>query len=223
MEYPKIHSLWKRADNHALIPGDHSSAEFSLIKQWQVEEKIDGTNTRVEYFNGTVQFAGRTQNAVIQPHLLEFLQSNFTPERLAAVFPEDKKVCLYGEGYGHKIQSGDYYRKDVGFMLFDVLVDRWWFTRNDMRDIAQKLELPTPHNFGLMTEDEIVKLIASKIDSPCSIVPHGMEGVICRPEPLMLYRNGKPLMWKLKVKDMLKLESIVGLTKITSSQVSKEI
>ncbi len=205
MEYPKIHSLWKRAENHVLIPGNYSVDEFGLINKWQVEEKIDGTNICIEFFNGQVNFAGRTKNAVIQPHLLAFLQSHFTPERLSAVFPQDKKVVLYGEGYGPKIQSGNYYRKEVGFMLFDIVVDKWWFTRNDLRENAAKLDLPTPPNLGIMTESEIVDLVKSKANSKCSITPHMMEGVICRPEPLLLFRNGKPITWKLKVKDIEKL------------------
>ena len=53
-----------------------------------------------------------------------------------------------------------------------------------------------------MTQEEIIKFVKSKPQSLCSVNPQGMEGIIARPEPLVLFRNGKPIVWKLKVKDL---------------------
>jgi hypothetical protein len=58
--------------------------------------------------------------------------------------------------------------------------------------------------FGLMTEEEIIQLVKSKPLSLCSRNPQMMEGVICRSEPLMLFRNKEPMKWKLKWKDFEK-------------------
>ena len=201
MLYPKINSLWKRDDDHLLMPGHYSCEEFGSITKWRVEEKIDGTNIVVKFVDGEVSFSGRTKKADIPKHLLEYLTNHFTVDRLASLFPEGKRVTLYGEGYGPKIQTGDFYRPDVSFMLFDILVDHWWFTRDDLQNLGDQLDLPTPPDLGVMTEQEIIDYVKSKPDSLCSIKPQVTEGVICRPQPLMLFRNGKPIMWKLKVKE----------------------
>ena len=51
------------------------------------------------------------------------------------------------------------------------------------------------------TEEEIVDLVKSKPLSKCSEIDQVIEGVVCRSEPLMLYRNGNPVKFKLKCKE----------------------
>jgi len=222
VEYFKINSLWKRQEyvkdkpkgTHGhLIVGDYSEPEFGNIKHWRVSEKVDGTNIRI-FFNSHlkelhVSFSGRTDNAQLPPHLLEYLQSHFTSERLCSVFKPDESgripsVFLFGEGYGPKIQSGGgNYRKDAGFILFDVIVDNWVLKVEDVKEIALKLEIPMVPDLGVMRESEIVEFVKSKPMSQCSHVPQMMEGVVCRSEPLMLFRNRRPVMFKLKCKEFL--------------------
>lgn len=225
MEYPKIHSLWKREGwyfdqekkkspdyqkgRQSFIVGDYAEPEFASINKWRVYEKVDGTNIRVmlnEY--GVIKFGGRTNDAQIPCHLLDYLQSHFTLERLSSVFPltlgsrDLPSVCLYGEGYGPKIQScGGNYRKEAGFILFDVRVGNWWLKHEDIRDIANKLEIPIIPHIGIMKEEDIIDYVQSKMKSLCSVTPQTMEGVMCKSEPLMLFRKGGPIMWKLKCKE----------------------
>jgi hypothetical protein len=229
MEYPKINSLWKREGwyfeqdkkkskdyqegRQSFIIGDYANPEFGNIRNWLVDEKVDGTNIRIYFqksFDGegepTVVFCGRTANAQLPCHLLERLQEIFTVEKLMQAFPLDPggKVVLYGEGYGPKIQGcGSNYRKDAGFILFDVVVGHWWLQRGDVIDIAMKLGIPIVPSFGILTEPEIVELVKSKPLSKCSIVPQMIEGVVCRSEPLMLFRNQEPVKWKLKCKEFI--------------------
>ena len=216
MEYVKINSLWKRKEyvkglpkgSHGpLIEGDYSEPEFGAIKYWSVDEKVDGTNIRIYWYRKIedlptkVEFKGRTNDAQLPPHLLKYLQDTFTPEMIDKVFPveEGASGVMYGEGYGPKIQAcGGNYRKDAGFILFDVKVGDWWLKREDVREIAQKFEIPMVPHVGIMSEAEIVECVKSKPKSLCSLTEQVMEGVVCRSEPLMLFRNGKPLMWKLK-------------------------
>ena len=131
MEYPKINSLFKRdmSNNAKLIMGDYSSPEFGIIKQWHVQEKIDGTNIRIVYDplaeNGAkVSILGRSKDSAMPTHLFDYLTSYFTVERVEAALGESKGKCiLYGEGYGGNIQTaGPYYRSTVGFILFDILI-----------------------------------------------------------------------------------------------------
>ena len=101
-------------------------------------------------------------------------------------------------------QAGDYYRDTVGFIVFDVVIDNsLWLTREEIKVLADNLELPTPAYLGSMTEQDIIEFVKSTPLSRVSVKPHCIEGIIARPEPLLLLKNGTPLMWKLKCRDFL--------------------
>lgn len=225
MEYPKINSLWKREGwyfdksdelgiqkntRKSFIVGDYADSAFGNVLKWRVDEKIDGTNIRIFFDRETVinaptcvRFGGRTKDAQIPCHLLDYLQKAFTTDLIDEVFPlhEAPSGILYGEGYGPKIQSGGYYSKTPSFILYDIRVGNWWLKREDVREISKKLNIKCVPEFGIMTEDEIVDLVKSKPLSLLAQEPHMIEGVVCRSDPLLLLRNGKPLMWKLKCRD----------------------
>ena len=226
MEYVKINSLWKRqgwyfdqekkkspdyqAGRQSFIIGDYAEPEFGNIKKWRVDEKVDGTNVRIvlgqsgpgEPFD--VDIMGRTINAQMPCHLLKVLKEIFTIEKFHRIFPDARRVILFGEGYGPKIQAcGGNYRKDAGFILFDVYIDGWWLKREDVKIISEQFEVPMVPDLGIMTEEEIVEFVKSKPMSKCSLVPQMIEGIIARSEPLMLFRDGKPMMWKLKCKEFV--------------------
>lgn len=220
MEYVKINSLWKRQEyvkgltkgSHGpLIVGEYSLPEFGIVKYWNVEEKVDGTNIRIIYEDGKLKFAGRTKDAQLPPHLLEYLQNTLKEEDFLRIFPRVNNeinphpfVILFGEGYGPKIQAGGgNYRSDPGFILFDVFFNGWWFKRDAVLDIANEIKIPKCPEIGIMTEEEIIQFIKSKPLSRCSQVPQMMEGIIARSDPLLLFRNGQPLMWKLKCKEFI--------------------
>lgn len=223
MEYPKIHSLWKREGwyfdqnkkrspdyqlgRQSFIIGDYAEPEFAAIREWEVDEKIDGTNIRIFYRDGKVSFGGRTGNAQLPCHLLDYLTASFGHWNLSKVFPieEDKphpNVILFGEGCGPKIQkNGEKYAKEPSFILFDVMANGWWLKREDVHKIAEELLIPSTPYLGVFKTDEIVELVKSKPNSWLSPDYGMMEGVICRSSPLMLYRKGTPIMWKLKCKE----------------------
>lgn len=221
MKYLKINSLWKREgfdfektrqkpSSKKLIEGEHSLPEFANIRRWHVEEKVDGTNIRILFKQVDGQrlipsIMGRTDAAQIPCHLLSHLQTiatwkNF--DRCFSFHEKDFEAYLFGEGYGHKIQAaGKHYRSDVGFILFDCYVNGWWFSRESVKEVAQKLSIPSCPEIGIMEEKEIVEFVKSKPMSRCSQIPQVMEGVVCRSEPLMLLRDKNPVMFKLKTKD----------------------
>ena len=230
MEYPKIHSLWKRQgwyledgkkDNpdyqkgrQSFIEGDYACPEFANIKKWLVQEKVDGTNVRVVYSElpqpegfdsvSCITIKGRTDNSDMPKKLYWHLQEAFGKTLMREVFPDTDKayVTLYGEGYGPQIQKGGgNYRKDIGFILFDVKIGNWWLQQSAVKEIAAKLNVPYAPTIGIMTEHEIVAYVKSKPLSLCSLTPQVMEGIVARPEPLVLFRDGKPLMMKLKCRE----------------------
>lgn len=205
MKYPKINTLWKRDEKtHKIIEGDFSKAEFENIKKWHVTEKIDGTNIRIKCENSIVKFDGRTDEAQIPSHLYDALSRMFTYPRFEKVFSETspKKVILYGEGYGARIQKGGgAYRSDAGFILFDVWVDGWWLQRDAVEDIAAKFEIATAPTLGIMTYEQIVDYVKATPESLVAKDTKIMEGVVARSYPLVLFRDGTPIMFKLKVRD----------------------
>ncbi len=206
MKYPKINTIWERDENNKfrIIEGNYSKIEFTAVKKWSITEKIDGTNIRVIYKNGIVSFGGRTDNAQIPANLYEYLQRTFTLPQMKELFGDAdiQDVVLFGEGYGPKIQKGGgLYRDDAGFILFDAYIGGWWVLRDSIEDIASNIGIGCVPLIGTMGIDEAVKYVQSKPDSLIANKPKIMEGIVARSYPLMLFRNGDPLMWKLKARD----------------------
>jgi hypothetical protein len=205
MRYPKINTLWKRNyDTHKIVEGDFSREEFKNIRNWHVTEKIAGTNIRVKFEDGSVKFDGRTDEAQIPAHLFDALSKIFPLSSFEQVFAETvpKKVILYGEGYGVRIQKGGgAYRPDVGFILFDVWIDGWWLQREAVEDIAKKFDIDTVPTIGIMDFRQIIDYVKATPESLIAKDTKIMEGIVARSHPLVLFRDGTPVMWKLKVRD----------------------
>ncbi len=210
MRYPKINSLFKRhPDTKKFMWNEYAQPEFEAIKQWRVEEKIDGMNGRfiIEQENGVISYEtkGRNEDSMLPASVVKFVSNNLET-RVADIIEfmnAKSKAILFGEFYGPKIQSGGNYRDDVGFILFDVWGGHRWSSREEVRSLADFIGLPVPFDFGLMNEQEIHNLVAGKPLSPTAIRPMQFEGVIARSEPLL--RNnytGDPVMFKLKCKDI---------------------
>ncbi len=226
MEYYKIHSLWKRQGwyfeqgkkessdyqkgRQSFIIGDYAEPEFECIKKWRVTEKIDGTNIRIELTRTAekvkVAIRGRTDNAQIPAHLFRYLEDKFASEigihRFTTSFPEAGRVILFGEGYGPKIQHcGSLYASEAGFVLFDVVVGNWVLKLDDVKSVADQVQVPCVPDLGIMTTDQIVEFVKAQPKSIFSKHPQVMEGIIATPEPVMMYRKGGPIKMKLKCKE----------------------
>jgi ATP-dependent RNA circularization protein (DNA/RNA ligase family) len=215
MKYPKIDTVWKRdVDNkNRIIEGDFTRPEFDNVKKWRITEKIDGTNIRITFGRDMedtpyLKFDGKTDDAQISAHLFKALQETFTIEKLSSVFgatpekPAPNTVVLFGEGYGTKINGDKFYRDGAGFILFDVNIDGWWLEHENVMDIAQKLNIPVVPVLGIMDLNEAVSLVKTKTKlSEIAMKPRVAEGIVARSYPIMLFRDGLPIMWKLKVKD----------------------
>ena len=137
--YPSIDTLFNRdLLTHKLVIGDYKQEIFSLIKEWERTEKIDGTNIRVTYDPGELLLAqrwgmeevgsdfarklaersthpnpnfkvgGRTENAQLPMGVIDYINSKLTVEKLQEIFG-DKSAVIFGEGYGDKIQDGGGY------------------------------------------------------------------------------------------------------------------
>lgn len=216
MEYPKINSLFKRdMVSRKLMEGDYSCEEFESIDRWLVTEKIDGTNVRICYENmdgaSSWRFGGRTKDAQMPTVLSEYLQDTFDVFKFREFFPNPKRVILFGEGYGGKIQGNGWYRDGVGFILFDVWIDGWWLKVDDVADVAGKFKIPSvplianPYaekDMYVWSKDDIVKYVKRGELSIAGGCRGPMEGIVARAYPQMLFRlRREQIMFKLKCKD----------------------
>ena len=202
-EYHKINTVFKRDERtRKIIEGDYSLPEFEFLKDnpWVFTEKVDGTNVRVMWELPALRFNGKTDNAQMPMPLIEKLQSLFTPGIMQTVFPEGG-VCLYGEGYGARIQKGggNYNPNGVDFVLFDVRVGDWWLERHNVEDVAKKLGVAVVPIIGEGTLADAFKRAQMGITSTWGGFP--AEGLVMRPKAELRTRRGDRIIAKIKCKD----------------------
>lgn len=214
MEYHKITTLFKRDPKNMrfILEGQWAEPEFEWLKnnKWIFTEKVDGTNIRVMFNGNAVTFGGKTDNAQIYVPLLNKLAGLFdtTPKRqlFKEMFIDPEKtepieVCLYGEGYGARIQKGggNYKKDDVDFVLFDVRIGKIWLERKNVEDIAVKLGIKVVPIVGEGTLLEAVELIKGGLKSQWG--DFLAEGLVCRPEVELFDRRGHRIITKIKARD----------------------
>jgi len=212
-QYPKIQGLYKRyleGDNKGkFIIGKYSLPEFELLKniKWVWTEKIDGTNIRV-IWNGLeeiVEFKGKTDKAEVPKHLSEKLKQLFPKDKMSEVFAMEgvfPNICLYGEGYGYKIQSGGKYvesKYEVNFILFDIRIGDYWLKREDLEKIANQLGIKVVPVVGEGTIGEAIEFIKKGFTS--TFGNFIAEGIVIKPKIELRDRRRQRIITKIKVKD----------------------
>jgi hypothetical protein len=190
--YQKINTLYKRDSKNNIIIGDYSLPEFEYLKDclWDVSEKVDGTNMSYEiFFYGDGEIAainihGKTENANIPKDLLAVMEGLVNNDRFTDAFKRlskdengnevytwPKKVTIFGEGYGAKIQGGGRYSKTPKFIVFDIAIENntgeeVYLLKNSVKDVAHKLGFTTVFDYPMMTITEaenIIKDIAKAV------------------------------------------------------------
>ena len=207
--YHKIDTVFKRdikTKYKTLLMGEYSKPEFEYLKDniWLFTEKIDGTNIRIMWEGGNLRFGGKTDNAQIPVFLYDKLNKIFTKDMFVKEFPETD-ICLYGEGYGARIQKGggNYIPDGVDFILFDVNIAGWWLKREDVLDIAAKFHLCAVPFVGEGTLGAMVKLVKSGFQSQIGNSTHTAEGIVARPRVELKDRAGRRIITKIKYKDFI--------------------
>lgn len=213
-EYHKIDTVFKRdmaTKFKTLVEGEYANDALAYLanNKWVFTEKVDGTNIRVmcpDYREDGKQygitFGGKTDAAQIPAFLVEKLQRRFMTveqrERLAEIFPQG--ACLYGEGYGARIQKGGgNYRPDQDFVLFDVKVGDWWLERANVEDVAAKLGIDVVPIVGTGTLPEMVERARYGLTSEWGNFP--AEGIVARPVVELKARSGRRIITKIKTRD----------------------
>ena len=197
-KYHKIQTLFKREKNGKIIIDKYSRPEFEYLYNniWDLEEKVDGMNIRVIFDGEKIRFNGKTDNAQLPVPLFEKLIEFFPVEK----FKDYPPMCLYGEGYGVKIQSGGKYISDgVSFVLFDIKISDFWLERSNKEDIASKLGI------------NIVPIVKSgTLANMLDLCERGFisawgdfeaEGIVAKPQIPLFNKKGNRIITKLKCKD----------------------
>jgi hypothetical protein len=205
-EYHKIQTVFKRdSDNNyrTLLSGQYSLPEFEYLKNndWIFTEKVDGVCIRVMYDGSTIRFGGKTDNAQIPSSLISRLSDIFLEQidKFGSKFGNEASVCLYGEGYGNKIQKGGKYRSDQSFVLFDVKIGDWWLERPKAEEIADSFELEIVPVIGSGTLDDMVHIAQKGFNSQWGNFI--AEGIVARPHTELRMRSGDRIITKIKWAD----------------------
>lgn len=198
-----------------IIEGTFSEPEFEYLanNEWVFTEKVDGTNIRVMWNGEKVVFGGKTDNASIPVFLLYKLQELFEGTAKRQLFiskfnqnvdPNEKiEVCLYGEGYGAKIQGGggNYIKDGVDFVLFDVKIGNWWLERESVEDIAKHFGVKIVPIIGTGTLKEMVEMTRKGFNSQWGNFLS--EGIVARPKVYLQNRKGERIITKIKHRDFV--------------------
>lgn len=193
------------------LVGQYSTPEIQYLKDndWVFTEKVDGTNIRVMWDGKEAEFAGRSDDAQLPVPLMYKLNDLFKtmPQRikLKEIFNgsdvDEPNVCLYGEGYGNKIQAAgkDYIADGVDFVLFDVWINGYWLERSAVDDIAKKLGIKSVPIIGHGTLDDAIAMTKKGFKSQWG--DFLSEGIVARPRVEMFTRKGERVITKIKHRD----------------------
>jgi hypothetical protein len=235
--YHKIQTLFKRHQDGKkkgkMIKGAWTTPalEYLAGNQWEFTEKVDGTNIRIGFtknkpWQEAVEFAGRTDRAVIPEPLLDYLGDTFFYD----LFNDNDlpDLVLFGEGYGPKIQNGGKYldqrlvndpdvpaREKHKFVLFDVKIGDFWLERHNVDDIAEKLGIESVPVIGHGTLHDAIDIVSTgltfnKAGAPVRWGSGGLtstwgnfeaEGIVARTATPLFDRKGERMITKIKAVD----------------------
>jgi hypothetical protein len=204
-KYHKIQSVFKRDPKmgHKTFVDEWSMPEFGYLadKPWVWTEKVDGTNIRLQVLpnENEVKIKGKSDNAQIPPHLMEALSLLVyeRKDRMLEQFPHG--ACLYGEGYGPKINNGGKYTDTPRFVLFDVRVGPWWLKREDVIGVGLQLDIDVVPEIMTAIIHNAIKQVKQGYQSMWGdFIAEGLVGVPLVP---LLARNGQRIITKIKHKD----------------------
>ena len=214
-EYQKINNIFKFDEKYRTIVGMANTYQALKNIEWVGTEKVDGTNIRIHWDGHEVQITGRTDKSQIPNHLMNYLSNLFLSKEMEYVFEQmfgEKETYLFGEGYGYKIQTnGDTYfddRKSVGFILFDVNIDGFDLSRDEVNNVAEKLGLKSVSVVFKGNLDEAIEFVKKHPMSTLGDSTHEMEGLVLQPTIQLYDCKHNLIKCKCKYRDVIKLNII---------------
>lgn len=211
--YHKIQTMFLREQNTGracpVVEGKWAKEEFKMLKDidWLMTEKIDGTNIRVIWDGFKLEFKGKTDQAQMYPGVIDKLKEYFTEDKVGAIFwntAGERVYTLYGEAYGGKIQKGKTYKKDVDFILFDVLCTRddgleTWFSHQALVEVSEAMEIDIVPLLRCAPLSVAVEMCKNGFESKLRTTPP--EGLVIKPKLELKNKLGERIITKLKLSD----------------------
>ena len=230
IKYPKIESLYKRDDKFKFTK-ERRITDIDNVKNIVITEKIDGTNAQIvlsidyntlavkvrfcsketEILQKDVMFIANTCTKKLNiKKISEWYYNEFAlDQQLGRVKENVVEVRLFGEVYGAGINKGGTYSKEKDFRLFDIQIGEHFVDYSTLIEIAEKLGIKTvPLIYNGLQEDlleyENIKDYVCRLTT--KIIDEGgtgglVEGIVIRPEPLLLNRFGGRIIIKVKLND----------------------
>ena len=204
-EYEKIETIFERDEKTKKLNESiyrNETVKFLKDIDWEFTEKIDGTNIRVVWDGHKVSYYGRTDKAQIPSQLMNRLIELFGGDVNEEMFEQkfgNKNVMLIGEGYGAKIQNGSSYREDNDFILFDVLINDNYLSRENVKDIANYFNIDVVPTIMVGRLEDGINWVKTKPKS--KIGTANSEGLVARPLVELKDRTGNRIILKIKVRD----------------------
>lgn len=181
------------------------TVKYLKDNQWTFTEKVDGTNIRIYWDGYKVQCLPRKEGSQMPLFLKTALEEIFLKDEIEELFEQQfglKEVILFGEGYGNKIQDvGSKYRKDNSFILFDVMINGNYQSRETVEEIATMFGIDV---VPIIFKGTIHEAIEYVIEHPKSVISEEdlyMEGLVGKPEIELKDRCGNRVIVKIKWKD----------------------
>jgi hypothetical protein len=232
LKYPKIETLFVRDDKHKVI-NQLRVNDFDNIKNCIITEKIDGTNAQIvlsvnyDTLDIKVRFcsreteiekkdvmyiAGTCMKRLKIDKIAEFYHNEIALNQKTGVIKENAtEMRLFGEVYGAGINKGGLYSKEKDFRLFDIQIGDHFASYDNICAITERLEIkvvPIIYQgpIGDLLDYEKLKGFLEKFQTRI-IGEDGTgglaEGIVIRPEPLLLNRFGERIIIKIKRSDFI--------------------
>ena len=204
-EYEKIETIFVRDEKTKKLNENvyrNETVKFLKDIDWEFTEKIDGTNIRIVWDGHKVSYYGRTNKAQIPSQLMNRLIELFGGDVNEEMFEQkfgEKNVMLIGEGYGAKIQNGSSYREDNDFILFDVLINDNYLSRENVKSIANYFNIDVVPTIMVGKLEDGINWVKTKPKS--KIGTANSEGLVARPLVELKDRTGNRIILKIKVRD----------------------
>jgi len=206
-EYQKIESLYtfdptiKRFRRKIYNP----IVEYLKDNSWCGSEKVDGTNTRVQWDGHSFSFGARTDAGDLPKRIREILSQVFNYD-MEVVFEQkfaEKEVILFMEGYGGKVQNGTYLC-DEKIIGYDIMVDNIYLDKNTSKQIFEDLGIEFVPLIEFNNLQEAIDYVYNNKQS--IIEPESkIEGLVCFPKARVYDHMGNRIIVKIKNKDLNKL------------------
>lgn len=204
-EYHKIETVFNREETggHKLIRDSFRNKAVEQCKdlQWNFTEKIDGTNVRIHWDGHKIEFNGRTDNADLHKDLKKLIAEKFCSNEVEELIEQKiggKELFIFAEGYGAGIQTGGGYSKDKGIIVYDVKINGYYLSYDDMVDFMKPFDVKC---VPLVLTGTINEGIQWVLDNEFSRVGDGTqkcEGVVGRLVEEMFDRHGNRMIVKIK-------------------------